>query len=253
MSDFNIAEARKIYSNRLAEYSPVFDSLYSEFESFLKSMIEGIGAYEVYFGEAEYKNIVNSYEIKIGRKSLLPLSSPQYIKEFMGRARDRLNENGFFVKFIDGKRESTGFFSSSELALEIYGWDTYTSLDDLSALDSLIKPDKGASKNASDASAWFEDKPEENEDIDDSLYKKNITDFFESIGIDTDEKPDKPKKYKGKWELDDVDYYDDIDNDIVEDDSDDDLEDFSDADPDEDLEDFPDDGLEDVFDIDSIE
>ena len=247
MSDFNIAEARKIYSNRLAEYSPVFDSLYSEFESFLKSMIEGIGAYEVYFGEVEYRNIVNSYEIKIGRKSLLPLSSPQYIKEFMGRARDRLNENGFFVKFKDGKRESDGFFSSSELALEIYGWDTYTSLDDLSNLDSLIKPDGSTSKSAS---AWFEDKPEEDiEDIDDSLYKKNITDFFKEIGLDTEEKSDKPKKYKGKWELDDVDYYDDIDEDS--DGGSDDV--FPEADLDEDLEGFPDDGLEDVFDIGSIE
>lgn len=195
MSDFNIAEARKIYSNRLAEYSPVFDSLYSEFESYLKSMIEGIGAYEVYFGEAEYKNIVNSYEIKIGRKSLLPLSSPQYIKEFMGRARDRLNENGFFVKFKDGKSCSNDFFSSNELGLEIYGWDTYTSLDDLSNLDSLIKPDGSTSKSAS---AWFENKPEENVDIEDSLYKKDIVDFFESV--DTEEKP---KEYEGDWDLDD--------------------------------------------------
>ena len=250
MSDFNIAEARKIYSNRLAEYSPVFDSLYSEFESYLKSMIEGIGAYEVYFGEAEYRNIVNSYEIKIGRKSLLPLSSPQYIKEFMGRARDRLNENGFFVKFKDGKRESDGFFSSNELALEIYGWDTYTSLDDLSNLDSLIKPDGSTSKSASDASAWFEDKPEE--DIEDSLYKKNITDFFESIGLE--EKSDKPKEYKGNWELDDVDYYDDIDADIIEDDSDGDLGNGSeDADSDEDVDDFPDADLEDVLDLGNIE
>ena len=219
MGDFNIAEARKIYSNRLAEYSPVFDSLYSEFESYLKSMIEGIGAYEVYFGEAEYKNIVNSYEIKIGRKSLLPLSSPQYIKEFMGRARDRLNENGFFVKFKDGKRESDGFFSSNELALEIYGWDTYTSLDDLSNLDSLIKSDGSTSKDTSD---WFEDKPEE--DIEDSLYKKNITDFFDDMGLE--KKSDKPKKYEGKWELDDVDYYGDIDADISDDDSDEDADDF---------------------------
>ena len=209
MSDFNIAEARKIYSNRLAEYSPVFDSLYSEFESYLKSMIEGIGAYEVYFGEAEYRNIVNSYEIKIGRKSLLPLSSPQYIKEFMGRARDRLNENGFFVKFKDGKRESDGFFSSSELALEIYGWDTYTSLDDLSNLDNLIKPDGNSSKSASD---WFDDKPEEDADIEDSLYKKDIVDFFE----DTDAK-EKSKKYKGNWDLDDV--FENLDDDYVDEDS----------------------------------
>lgn len=250
MSDFNIAEARKIYSNRLAEYSPVFDSLYSEFESFLKSMIEGIGAYGVYFGEAEYKNIVNSYEIKIGRKSLLPLSSPQYIKEFMGRARDRLNENGFFVKFKDGKNCSNDFFSSNELGLEIYGWDTYTSLDDLSNLDSLIKPDGSTSKSASDASAWFDDKPEEDiEDIDDSLYKKNITDFFESIGIDTEEKSDKLKKYKGKWELDDVDYFEDTED--TEDTPDN--PDNWDIIDDDDSEDYPDDGLEDVFDIDSIE
>lgn len=94
---FNIDDARKLYNSRFKDYESTFNSLYDELENYLRSKVATLGV------------------------SDLPLKTKDFYLEFLSRAVDTLEDNGFYADIDTNDNENK--LSLTYPTLEIYGWN----------------------------------------------------------------------------------------------------------------------------------
>lgn len=117
---FNIDDARKLYNSRFKDYESTFNSLYDELENYLRSKVATLGVLKVIVDYMDYIRFVDLLEDNIG-KSDLPLKTKDFYLEFLSRAVDTLEDNGFYAD-ID-TNDSENKLSLTYTTLEIYGWN----------------------------------------------------------------------------------------------------------------------------------
>lgn len=117
---FNIDDARKLYNSRFKDYESTFNSLYDELESYLRSKVATLGVLKVIVDYMDYIRFVDLSEDNIG-KSDLPLKTKDFYLEFLSRAVDTLEDNGFYADIDTNDNENK--LSLTYPTLEIYGWN----------------------------------------------------------------------------------------------------------------------------------
>lgn len=117
---FNIDDARKLYNSRFKDYESTFNSLYDELESYLRSKVATLGVLKVIIDYMDYIRFVDLSEDNIG-KSDLPLKTKDFYLEFLSRAVDTLEDNGFYADIDTNDNENK--LSLTYPTLEIYGWN----------------------------------------------------------------------------------------------------------------------------------
>lgn len=117
---FNIDDARKLYNSRFKDYESTFNSLYDELENYLRSKVATLGVLKVIVDYIDYIRFVDLSEDSIG-KSDLPLKTKDFYLEFLSRAVDTLEDNGFYADIDTNDNENK--LSLTYPTLEIYGWN----------------------------------------------------------------------------------------------------------------------------------
>ena len=117
---FNIDDARKLYNSRFKDYESTFNSLYDELENYLRSKVATLGVLKVIIDYMDYIRFVDLSEDNIG-KSDLPLKTKDFYLEFLSRAVDTLEDNGFYADIDTNDNENK--LSLTYPTLEIYGWN----------------------------------------------------------------------------------------------------------------------------------
>lgn len=117
---FNIDDARKLYNSRFKDYEVTFNSLYDELENYLRSKVATLGVLRVIIDYMDYIRFVDLSEDNIG-KSDLPLKTKDFYLEFLSRAVDTLEDNGFYADIDTNDNENK--LSLTYPTLEIYGWN----------------------------------------------------------------------------------------------------------------------------------
>lgn len=98
----------------------VLFSLYDELESYLRSKVATLGVLKVIIDYMDYIRFVDLSEDNIG-KSDLPLKTKDFYLEFLSRAVDTLEDNGFYADIDTNDNENK--LSLTYPTLEIYGWN----------------------------------------------------------------------------------------------------------------------------------
>lgn len=117
---FNIDDARKLYNSRFKDYESTFNSLYEELENYLRSKVATLGVLRVIVDYIDYIRFVDLSQDSLG-VSDLPLKTKDFYLEFLSRAVDTLEDNGFYAD-ID-TNDSENKLSLTYPTLEIYGWN----------------------------------------------------------------------------------------------------------------------------------
>lgn len=117
---FNIDDARKLYNSRFKDYESTFNSLYDELENYLRSKVATLGVLKVIVDYMDYIRFVDLSQDNIG-VSDLPLKTKDFYLEFLSRAVDTLEDNGFYADIDTNDNENK--LSLTYPTLEIYGWN----------------------------------------------------------------------------------------------------------------------------------
>lgn len=117
---FNIDDARRLYNSRFKDYEVTFNYLYYELENYLRSKVATLGVLRVIVDYVDYIRFVDLSQDNVG-KSDLPLKTKDFYLEFLSRAVDTLEDNGFYAD-ID-TNDSENKLSLTYPTLEIYGWN----------------------------------------------------------------------------------------------------------------------------------
>lgn len=117
---FNIDDARKLYNSRFKDYEVTFNYLYYELENYLRSKVATLGVLRVIVDYMDYIRFVDLYQDSLG-VSDLPLKTKDFYLEFLSRAVDTLEDNGFYADIDTNDSESK--LSLTYPTLEIYGWN----------------------------------------------------------------------------------------------------------------------------------
>lgn len=117
---FNIDDARKLYNSRFKDYEVTFNSLYEELENYLRSKVATLGVLRVVVHYMDYIRFVDLSQDNLG-VSDLPLKTKDFYLEFLSRAVDTLEDNGFYADIDTNDSESK--LSLTYTTLEIYGWN----------------------------------------------------------------------------------------------------------------------------------
>ena len=117
---FNIDDARKLYNSRFKDYEVTFNSLYDELENYLRSKVATLGVLRVIIGYMDYIRFVDLSQDSLG-VSDLPLKTKDFYLEFLCRAVDTLEDNGFYADIDTNDNENR--LSLTYPTLEIYGWN----------------------------------------------------------------------------------------------------------------------------------
>ena len=117
---FNIDDARKLYNSRFKDYESTFNSLYDELENYLRSKVATLGVLRVIVNYMDYIRFVDLSQDSLG-VSDLPLKTKDFYLEFLSRAVDTLEDNGFYADIDTNDSESK--LSLTYPTLEIYGWN----------------------------------------------------------------------------------------------------------------------------------
>lgn len=117
---FNIDDARKLYNSRFKDYEVTFNSLYDELESYLRSKVATLGVLRVIVNYMDYIRFVDLSQDNLG-VSDLPLKTKDFYLEFLCRAVDTLEDNGFYADIDTNDNENR--LSLTYPTLEIYGWN----------------------------------------------------------------------------------------------------------------------------------
>lgn len=117
---FNIDDARKLYNSRFKDYESTFNSLYDELENYLRSKVATLGVLRVIVDYMDYIRFVDLSQDSLG-VSDLPLKTKDFYLEFLSRAVDTLEDNGFYADIDTNDSESK--LSLTYHTLEIYGWN----------------------------------------------------------------------------------------------------------------------------------
>lgn len=117
---FNIDDARKLYNSRFKDYESTFNSLYDELENYLRSNVATLGVLRVIVDYMDYIRFVDLSQDSLG-VSDLPLKTKDFYLEFLSRAVDTLEDNGFYADIDTNDNENK--LSLTYPTLEIYGWN----------------------------------------------------------------------------------------------------------------------------------
>lgn len=117
---FNIDDARKLYNSRFKDYEFTFNSLYDELENYLRSKVATLGVLRVIVDYMDYIRFVDLSQDSLG-VSDLPLKTKDFYLEFLSRAVDTLEDNGFYADIDTNDNENK--LSLTYPTLEIYGWN----------------------------------------------------------------------------------------------------------------------------------
>lgn len=117
---FNIDDARKLYNSRFKDYEITFNSLYDELENYLRSKVATLGVLRVIVDYMDYIRFVDLSQDNLG-VSDLPLKTKDFYLEFLSRAVDTLEDNGFYADIDTNDNENK--LSLTYPTLEIYGWN----------------------------------------------------------------------------------------------------------------------------------
>ena len=117
---FNIDDARKLYNSRFKDYESTFNSLYEELENYLRSKVATLGVLRVIVDYMDYIRFVDLSQDSLG-VSDLPLKTKDFYLEFLSRAVDTLEDNGFYADIDTNDNENK--LSLTYPTLEIYGWN----------------------------------------------------------------------------------------------------------------------------------
>lgn len=117
---FNIDDARKLYNSRFKDYESTFNSLYDELENYLRSKVATLGVLRVIVDYMDYIRFVDLSQDSLG-VSDLPLKTKDFYLEFLSRAVDTLEDNGFYADIDTNDNENK--LSLTYPTLEIYGWN----------------------------------------------------------------------------------------------------------------------------------
>lgn len=117
---FNIDDARKLYNSRFKDYEVTFNSLYDELENYLRSKVATLGVLRVIVNYMDYIRFVDLSQDNLG-VSDLPLKTKDFYLEFLCRAVDTLEDNGFYADIDTNDNENK--LSLTYPTLEIYGWN----------------------------------------------------------------------------------------------------------------------------------
>lgn len=117
---FNIDDARKLYNSRFKDYEVTFNSLYDELENYLRSKVATLGVLRVIVNYMDYIRFVDLSQDSLG-VSDLPLKTKDFYLEFLSRAVDTLEDNGFYADIDTNDNENR--LSLTYPTLEIYGWN----------------------------------------------------------------------------------------------------------------------------------
>lgn len=117
---FNIDDARKLYNSRFKDYESTFNSLYDELENYLRSKVATLGVLRVIVDYMDYIRFVDLSQDSLG-VSDLPLKTKDFYLEFLCRAVDTLEDNGFYADIDTNDNENK--LSLTYPTLEIYGWN----------------------------------------------------------------------------------------------------------------------------------
>lgn len=117
---FNIDDARKLYNSRFKDYESTFNSLYDELENYLRSKVATLGVLRVIIDYMDYIRFVDLSQDSLG-VSDLPLKTKDFYLEFLSRAVDTLEDNGFYADIDTNDNENK--LSLTYPTLEIYGWN----------------------------------------------------------------------------------------------------------------------------------
>ena len=117
---FNIDDARKLYNSRFKDYEVTFNSLYDELENYLRSKVATLGVLRVIVDYIDYIRFVDLSQDSLG-VSDLPLKTKDFYLEFLSRAVDTLEDNGFYADIDTNDNENR--LSLTYPTLEIYGWN----------------------------------------------------------------------------------------------------------------------------------
>lgn len=117
---FNIDDARKLYDSRFKDYESTFNSLYDELENYLRSKVATLGVLRVIVDYMDYIRFVDLSQDSLG-VSDLPLKTKDFYLEFLSRAVDTLEDNGFYADIDTNDNENR--LSLTYPTLEIYGWN----------------------------------------------------------------------------------------------------------------------------------
>lgn len=117
---FNIDDARKLYNSRFKDYESTFNSLYDELENYLRSKVATLGVLRVIVNYMDYIRFVDLSQDSLG-VSDLPLKTKDFYLEFLSRAVDTLEDNGFYADIDTNDNENR--LSLTYPTLEIYGWN----------------------------------------------------------------------------------------------------------------------------------
>lgn len=117
---FNIDDARKLYNSRFKDYESTFNSLYDELENYLRSKVATLGVLRVIVDYMDYIRFVDLSQDNLG-VSDLPLKTKDFYLEFLCRAVDTLEDNGFYADIDTNDNENR--LSLTYPTLEIYGWN----------------------------------------------------------------------------------------------------------------------------------
>lgn len=118
---FNIDDARKLYNSRFKDYEITFNSLYDELENYLRSKVATLGVLRVVIDYMDYIRFVDLSQDNLGVLSDLPLKTKDFYLEFLSRAVDTLEDNGFYADIDTNENENR--LSLTYPTLEIYGWN----------------------------------------------------------------------------------------------------------------------------------
>ena len=117
---FNINDARKLYNSRFKDYESTFNYLYYELENYLRSKVATLGVLRVIVNYMDYIRFVDLSQDSLG-VSDLPLKTKDFYLEFLSRAVDTLEDNGFYADIDTNDNENK--LSLTYPTLEIYGWN----------------------------------------------------------------------------------------------------------------------------------
>ena len=117
---FNIDDARKLYNSRFKDYESTFNSLYDELENYLRSKVATLGVLKVIIDYMDYIRFVDLSQDSLG-VSDLPLKTKDFYLEFLSRAVDTLEDNGFYADIDTNDNENK--LRLAYPTLEIYGWN----------------------------------------------------------------------------------------------------------------------------------
>ena len=117
---FNIDDARKLYNSRFKDYEVTFNYLYYELENYLRSKVATLGVLRVIVNYVDYIRFVDLSQDSLG-VSDLPLKTKDFYLEFLSRAVDTLEDNGFYADIDTNDNENR--LSLTYPTLEIYGWN----------------------------------------------------------------------------------------------------------------------------------